>query len=483
MGNYSEAASSFEDAKELAHQSNDTTAEAQSSLYLARSIELSKPKGTLSPAEYQRADAAYAEAARFGDNTQKAAALNGRALLMLGRGDSAGALQQLGAINLKEVDPAHRAAYRFNTGLAWEKGGQWKKAYDSYVAAIAEKPEYQSSTEAAFRLLHDGQPRIPEAVSFINTLLNNGQTVSAGKYAKQLLQEWAGQSYSQELLSALLRYYAIAPTTLADLRDKEWPYLNRVASGAPHLQRPIAEIQTAWFGTFEPIFQFQDAIHLFPDWAGPESRQTAMAGLLKKAAGLLRDEGKSEGALARYSAAWSISADAESALYAATILQDQRSLITNNKALFDHLLNGIINVKGHAYQKDDWPNILRLHVVLGTIFEQQKQWGSETELRSAIFQWQHAITAEKRIRETDPNYPPSPMLYMSLAKAYRAKGDVKALDFYLSAGEAFAKAENTKDARTALQAASTLKWAGADSPPAQERLHRLDAEIKGVEAR
>lgn len=484
VGNYSEAVSRFEDAKDLAHKSNDTAAEAESSLYLARTIEHSRSKQTLDPSEYQRADSAYVDAIRLGDNNQKAAALNGRAMLMLRRGDSMGALRQLQAIDLRQVDSSHRAVYRYNTGLAQEKAGQWKGAYDSYVAAIADKPEYQSSAEAAFRLVHDGQQsRIPEAVSFINTLLKSGQTVSAGNYTKQLLQEWCGQPNSRELLVALLQYYAVAPLTLTSLSDTEWPYLSHIAASAPNLQRPIAEIQTAWFGSFKPIFRFEAAIQLFPEWAGPESRQTAMAGLLKKTAELLKEKGRFEDALARYSAAWAISADAEGALYAASLLHDQRSLIDTNQALFDQLLRGIIDVKGREYQKGDWPNILRLHVVLGTIFQQEKQWGSETELRSAIFQWQHAITAEKRIRETDPNYPPSPMLYMSLADAYRAEGDVKAFDLYLSAGEAFTHAGNAKEARTALHAAASLESTGAGSPAAQERMHKLDDEIKRVEAR
>ena len=132
------------------------------------------------------------------------------------------------------------------------------------------------------------------------------------------------------------------------------------------------------------------------------------------------------------------------------------------------------------YRRVDWPNILRMHTLLGTIFEQEKKWGSETELRSAIFQWRHAIDAESQIRKTNPNYPRSPMLYVKLANAYREKGDPQAVDFYLSAAEVFAASENARQARSALEAASSLE--GAKSPSVQQHMQRIDIAIKAIDS-
>jgi hypothetical protein len=481
VGDYAEAVSMFQEAKDLAHESSDSRAEAESSLNLARTIERSRGKASLDTATFHRADAAYLDTIRLGNTNQRAAALNGRAMLLLRQGDAAGALQQLNAINLQQVDSAHRAVYRYNSGIANEKSGHLAEAYDSYVAAIADKPEYQSSAEAAFRLLRSGpQPHIPEAAKFVDALLNAGQTSSAGYYAKQLLQQWSGQSDSQQLLAALLRYYAVSSLALDALQEQEWPYLNRLSMNAPHLQKAVAEIRVACFEKFRPVFEHYQALELFHEWGNLEWQQKSMAGMLKKAGGLLRGNGDSQGALARYSAAWALSSDSEAALYAASILHDRRSLIDSNGQLFEQLLRGIIAVKGMQYSQRDWPNILRMHMLLGTIFEQEKTWGSEHELRSAIFQWRHAIDAEDQIRRSDPNYPLSPMLYMKLANAYREKGDPQALGLYLSAAEAFVQASNAKQARSALQAAENLNGSNASVP---ERMIKIDRAIKDLESR
>jgi hypothetical protein len=73
----------------------------------------------------------------------------------------------------------------------------------------------------------------------------------------------------------------------------------------------------------------------------------------------------------------------------------------------------IFSAKGQAYyevsgEPADWQDILRFHIVLGTIFENEGIWGPESEPRSAVFQWEHAALAEKKARQRDHSLPPSP---------------------------------------------------------------------------
>ena len=479
LGDYKEAIADFQDVTDKAHLSNDAKAEAESSMHLARTIELSYGKGLLDEASFDRAKTAYSRAIEVGDASQQASARNGLATLLLHKGDPAGALAQLQAINLQQVDASHRAVYRYNLGVANEKAGKWTEAYSSYIAAIADKPDYESSAEATFRLLRSAPtPHVAEAVKFNEALLSAGQISFAGTYTRQLLEIWAGSPDSQQLLAALLRYYAVSPLTLEDLRERELPYLNRVVSAAPHLGKAVGNLQLACFGRFAPVFEPYQARDVFGAWGDQEWQREAMAGMLKRAGDLLKEKGSFQDALARYSAAWALGLDSDAALYAASLLHDQRPLIDANQELFDQLLRGIIEVKGMDYRRVDWPNILRMHTLLGSIFEQEKKWGSETELRSAIFQWRHAIDAESQIRKTNPNYPRSPMLYVKLANAYREKGDPQAVDFYLSAAEVFAASENAKQARSALEAASSL--AGSKSASVQQRMQRIDAAITAI---
>jgi hypothetical protein len=481
IGNYAEAITGFQDVADRAHQLNDSDTEAESSLRLARAIELSGSKGTLDDASFAQAKLAYDRAIQFGNPGQQASARNGLASMLLRRGDPAGAVTQLRAIDLAKVDASHRAVYRYNLGLANEKSGNWAEAYSSYLGAIGDKPEYGSAAQATFALLQRStQPRISEAVQFNNSLLSTGQISSAGGYTKQLLERWAGKPDSQRLLAALLQYYSVSPLTLDDLREREWPYLQQIASSAPELAEPIRDIQVACFGSFPPMFEHYQALDFFRGWAGGDWQQAAMGQMLKRAGDEFKQSGKFQDALSRYAAAWALSFDADAALYAASVLHDHRQFIDSNERLFDQLLNGIIEVKGMDYSKLDWPNILRMHTLLGTIFEQEKHWGSETELRSAIFQWNRAIYAEAQIRHSNPQYPPSPELYMKLANAYQQTGNSKALELYLTAAQAFADTGNVKQARSALAAAGSLN--GSKAPSVQQRMDGIVAEIKKEES-
>ena len=228
------------------------------------------------------------------------------------------------------------------------------------------------------------------------------------------------------------------------------------------------------------MFDHYQALDVFHGWASEDWQQAAMALMLKRAGDEFKRKGNFQDALSRYSAAWALGLDSDAALYAAGILHDQKQLIDSNQRFFGQLLNGIIEVKGMDYKKQDWPNILRMHALLGTIFEQEKHWGSETELRSAIFQWRHAVEAESQIRKSNPKYPRSPELYVKLANAYREKGDPQAVDFYLSAAEVFADAENVSPARSALKAAESL--AGPKSPSMQERIKKINVAIRSSES-
>src|SRR5436190_7089402 len=161
VGNYTEAISGFEEVANKGHESNDSSAEAESSLRLARTLELSNAKAKLDDANFARAKMACARAIQVGDSAQQAPARNGLATLLLHQGDPAAALEQLRAINLQQVDAQHRAVFRYNIGVANERLGKWAEAYSSYVAAVGDKPEYESSASAAFGLLRSSsEPRV-----------------------------------------------------------------------------------------------------------------------------------------------------------------------------------------------------------------------------------------------------------------------------------------------------------------------------------
>src|SRR5262249_10833689 len=57
------------------------------------------------------------------------------------------------------------------------------------------------------------------------------------------------------------------------------------------------------------------------------------------------------------------------------------------------------------------------HVVLAGIAEQQKVWGPPDNPRSMLFQLNKLLEAEQRVRQWDPNYPPTIWAYENIGRA------------------------------------------------------------------
>jgi hypothetical protein len=137
----------------------------------------------------------------------------------------------------------------------------------------------------------------------------------------------------------------------------------------------------------------------------------------------------------------------------------------------EKLIDGVFVSKGAAYAAGDWQNILRMHLLLATIYEEQGVWGSEGDPRSAIFQLSHALRAEQHLRELDPSHTPSPGLHRRLGDAYAAlgrqaaeRGDAglaakradRAVGHYLQAADSLSERDRLDDARRQLDTVAGL---------------------------
>jgi hypothetical protein len=143
------------------------------------------------------------------------------------------------------------------------------------------------------------------------------------------------------------------------------------------------------------------------------------------------------------------------------------------------LIDEIFDGKGAAYGAGDWVSILRFHVVLGKIFEIGQKWGSTSEPRSAIFQWNSALKAEAEVRRRNPQFPPSPALHYSLGVAYRETKDLpRAWDEFVRASQGYVDTKNLSEAARALNSARSIPI-----PMDPVRQRRLDALDKAVSIR
>ena len=125
-------------------------------------------------------------------------------------------------------------------------------------------------------------------------------------------------------------------------------------------------------------------------------------------------------------AAWLFdSGNGESAVYAAMTVRDHPEVDEQHRVL-DLLIENIFADKMAYIRGEDWPNSLRMHMVLGNIFEQLGKWGPETDSHTAAFQFKAAIADEQRIRAKDKTFSPSPGLYTKLGASLRAPGQAGA---------------------------------------------------------
>lgn len=424
---------------------------------------------------------AYEEAIQVGTPAQQVYARNHLGSLLVQTGKNSEAVQVFRQMDLTPIETSLRYIFEYNYGRALELSGETAGAYERYSSVVLKQPSFRPAVDRAFNILESSrQPRIDDAVRLSTPLLTSGQSQSALAHLKNLLKFWARDSDSQRLLTAIVRAYAAAELDPRTFETVEASFLSGIAETAAHLRSPISEIRLVYLGELKPVFTTSDARNLFPGWTGGAEQRAALSELLKVVGHYLDKNGFPAPALSRFATAWVLLPEkTDTAVEAAAVLRDHRDLLDRNGDLFQRLISGLFAQKGVAYAAEDWPNILRLHVVLGTIFERDRKWGSINEPESAIFQWSRAIEAEQRVRAANPGLEPSPGLHLHLANCYRAP-QVNRLDLavqeYLSAAEAFVQASNAVDATQALTDARSL---GITLRPDQEqRLRSIEASIQ-----
>ena len=138
-------------------------------------------------------------------------------------------------------------------------------------------------------------------------------------------------------------------------------------------------------------------------------------------------------------------------------------------------LPGHIDVKGIAYNQLDW-----LIFFMPQFWEPSSsasEMGADNDPRGAIFQWQHAIKAEREARKQDPKLPPYPGLYRKLADAYRATNRPEiALKHYFAATEGYLDFSDPDGAKAGLEQIRTLPITLSDED--RKHVKTLEAEVK-----
>jgi tetratricopeptide (TPR) repeat protein/peroxiredoxin len=497
-GEYSEALKEFQNARGEASRAGLQHAQAEAMIQAAQTHQDRFSRNTANTDDLNQAVKHYESAIKIASPAQVAQAKNNLGTLHLKNKDFAQAVRVLSEVDRARIPPDERFVYDFNLGRARDLSGSASEAYLCYVRAVEANPKFTPAAERAFENLRQSKRgnNVVEALRLAEILLKSVQSELAASEAFKCLDAWGEKPDADRLLTILVRHYAVTSLAPDRFLKDAWPQLKELQKRRPTLDRILEEIHIAFAGDFGPAITEPFAAPMTPFaawWRLGENYppgKKAFPELLKKigdwyyqptdADGKSRDAAK---ALARYTAAWSLDGqNTEAALFIAAVLRDHPRLDPANE-LYHRLIEALFQVKGALYQNHpdtatDWANLMRMHFLLGSIFESDRKWGSESEPKSAIYQWSFALRAEDELRKRDKNYPPTPGLHQHLGQAYKATNErKKSLEQFLCEAEESAELGDLQAARSALVNASDL-GVGLD-PKQVARLDRVVARIYG----
>jgi tetratricopeptide (TPR) repeat protein len=475
-GDYKTSLEALEQERAVAAQKGDRQGEASALISKAKVLETLSPAGPAAAASpagstYPQAIEAYRKASEVGNDTQRALAQNNMGTLYLRSGNVAEAVRTLGSIDFSKLDQAQRSIYLFNYGRALEQNHDYASAYKQYTTVLASNPQFAPAVNGAFRsLLAFPAPQVSTTSSLAIQLLEKGVTAGIGNNLHACMRQWAQNPDAPSgLVPPLLQYFVATGLDWAGFQQTELPFWERLAASSEAWRAPLAELQSAYAASLKVPDQPYRARELFPFHAGNRDRAAAFSRLLKMTGDQRSRTGDDMQALARYYLAWGLDRDnAEALVYLAAILHDDPKL-DPNRALLNRLIDQVFTAKGEAYANKDYLNVLRLHTLLGTIFENDNQLGPPYSPRSAVFQWEHALQAADILRKQNPDFPPYPALYLHLASVYQRMGRTRdAGPYFLSSAEGFVRLQDFEQAKKTMQQFDSLPLDAALSQRARQ---------------
>jgi tetratricopeptide (TPR) repeat protein len=407
----------------------------------------------------------YARAAKLGDARLRIEATNGLGVLRLRQGRAPEAADLLASVESQvhesnDFDAFARSRYLYNYATALEKSGSIEKAFARFLEALDLDPSFQPACEGAERAAKAFPPegRVKQLGELSHLLIQKGELSAVREYLLRTLRDGrdlSGAPYD-DLLVLLVQYWTAARVTPEDAQNDWLPVLSQAASWMSPISRDrVTRIRTAYTTGMPPILDRFQAEASFGAWRTPKEAASAFSGFLKTLGDVFLEKGDARGAVSRYALAFSATGNLDAAVYLAGLLLNQHPSLDPEGRLLNEFIGGVFYAKGESYLRDDWPNILRLHSLLGTIFERQGRWGSSGDAKSAIFQWEHAIAALEKLPGRGQG--DAPALHAHLAASYAGGHRRKeALQQYIIAAEQYVAAQRPEAAELLMMRIHTL---------------------------
>jgi tetratricopeptide (TPR) repeat protein len=303
----------------------------------------------------------------------------------------------------RSLSPIAKSRSLYNYGRALEKAGDLRQAYAIQREAMKADPSYgraaQVAAGLALRAPHEYMG-IPELVAVLEHQLAARLFSDAASSLKDGLRKarWIRHDQYPALVGMLVRYFAGAGVDPQTYKSEWQTLLGEIVGNSSlwHACEPmLKQIETVYAGRLPAAFNRDQDKALRDLWASAVDAHSLSQFLTVVGDHFYRSRNH-RGALGCYSRAWSLdTANMQAGLYAANILLlDQRSgrrRLDPNGALLAKLVELLWDFKAVSYMGEDWDRIVKFHIILGTIFETQEQWGPPGEPASAYYQWNHAM--------------------------------------------------------------------------------------------
>ncbi len=382
---------------------------------------------------------------------------NDYAVELLRSRDASKAVQLLASLDvdhLPGLSAATRSRYQYNYGRALESAGN-SNAANAYLASLRWDTSFEAAAEALMRLARASEPAVcvETAASLSDLLIEGGSLALAERALLQSLEvpEWSAfGDASARLLESLVRLWTAMRSEIVDFQQAWGLLLNglMVEDTSPELRRRLREIFAAFLLPLSIEFDANQAQQLFPAWSNSPSDAVIFSQLLTRIGDAYLRANEPQQALQRYALAWSMNHEnAEPALYIANILMWFPQEVDSSDELLDDFVEELFGGGREPNFPDDLPNTLRLYSVLGEIFAKKESWGSPSEPKSAIFQWEQAVGVQKRLDDEHMLAQAVPVLHQNLADAYMQTGETSlAKRYYLRAAEGYQVLDRTESA-------------------------------------
>jgi tetratricopeptide (TPR) repeat protein len=449
-GDLTNALNSFDNAESIARRLGDQETAGVAALNYARALQTAPGFDAAQAGQRLRVVKKYQIAVADAPPAQRALARNNLSALLLQEGKYGDAVKVLRDMDWRSADPKQEYLCRFNLGRAEELNGNTAAALEQYRLALKLQPAYNPAIDGAFRILQRST-NVEQTAVLGEELIAQGETLAASRNLHACVQRFSRAEKVPLLLTALVRCYTAQRFTPPQFESAERDFLHKVAEAAPNLQQLVEGIERAFSADFKPVFSLSFTREVFRAWNETAPQKDALSRLLQNVGNYYSSpNGENVStppprALACYTAAWMLdNANTDAALRAVFLLHEYRTSLDPRGEGLNELVRQLFLAKGNAYAipiktRQDWLNLMRLHIVLASAYERTGVWGPQDRVDSALFQLTRAVEIEDLLQRDDPAFVPSPALYARLARAYREVGQKQqAWTQYVRAAEGFA---------------------------------------------